>query len=665
MGMLPPILVELKANATEFMAKMEEAHHEIEKLEKKGGGHVAKFATVGKAALLGFAGVAIGVGGIAVHAALEGEQAHARLAQSVKNAGSSMEEVEPKVEGLVGKFAKLGYTNDELESGLAVLTTSLRDPQKAMDNIGLAADLARYKHISLADASLVVAKAMEGQMRPMKQLGIDLPVSAGGAAKLATASNKLAGAQDKLKLAQEAVANTTGKKHVKALNDLAKAQQVVFFDTLGLQKVQGTSKQITDALTKAVGGQAAAAAGTYAGKLAEARAQAENLLEKLGNGLLPVIANVISKTAEIVSWFGQHKAAAIALASVIGSVLTAAILTYFYTLARKMVTSAKDFATDIKAGAKWVEARAKQFAKAAADVAKDIAKGAVWVAKKIAQYVAVAASAVVSAATTAAAWIAANAATILATGGIVLALSLLIAAGYLIVKHWHTIWAAITSATQTAYNAIQPVLQAIWTYGLFPLRLYVDMLKADFLISWALISAAVKTAWVIMQVIFDLFTGRFDKIGGSLGSLKGIWGTAWNEISGALQSVWNLIQPILATIGGALDSVASAAERVGSAISKVTSLPGKAAGLIHKIPGLATGGYVSSPTLAMVGEGSEPEYVLPESKLRAALHSAAARGGGGGGSQEIHLYIDGREVHAAVRKSDREFRLRNGASAFA
>jgi phage-related minor tail protein len=37
------------------------------------------------------------------------------------------------------------------------------------------------------------------------------------------------------------------------------------------------------------------------------------------------------------------------------------------------------------------------------------------------------------------------------------------------------------------------------------------------------------------------------------------------------------------------------------------------------IPGLATGGIVTSPTLAVVGEGSEPEAVLPLSRLRSML----------------------------------------------
>jgi hypothetical protein len=46
------------------------------------------------------------------------------------------------------------------------------------------------------------------------------------------------------------------------------------------------------------------------------------------------------------------------------------------------------------------------------------------------------------------------------------------------------------------------------------------------------------------------------------------------------------------------------------------------------IPGFAEGGYVSKPTQAMVGEGGEPEYIIPQSKMRESMarYSRGARG---------------------------------------
>ena len=48
------------------------------------------------------------------------------------------------------------------------------------------------------------------------------------------------------------------------------------------------------------------------------------------------------------------------------------------------------------------------------------------------------------------------------------------------------------------------------------------------------------------------------------------------------------------------------------------------------LPGeYAEGGYVSGPTRALIGEGGEPEYVIPESKMRESMarYSRGARGG--------------------------------------
>ena len=57
--------------------------------------------------------------------------------------------------------------------------------------------------------------------------------------------------------------------------------------------------------------------------------------------------------------------------------------------------------------------------------------------------------------------------------------------------------------------------------------------------------------------------------------------------------------------------------------------------------GLAEGGYVSGPTNALIGEGGEPEYVIPESKMRESMarYSRGSRGSGvipessGGGAE--------------------------------
>lgn len=66
------------------------------------------------------------------------------------------------------------------------------------------------------------------------------------------------------------------------------------------------------------------------------------------------------------------------------------------------------------------------------------------------------------------------------------------------------------------------------------------------------------------------------------------------------------------------------------ATGNFTQVDSNVFGSLGGIPtGYAEGGYVSGPTNALVGEGGEPEYVIPESKMRESMarYSRGARGG--------------------------------------
>jgi len=95
---------------------------------------------------------------------------------------------------------------------------------------------------------------------------------------------------------------------------------------------------------------------------------------------------------------------------------------------------------------------------------------------------------------------------------------------------------------------------------------------------------------------------------------------------------------------------------------------GKAgSGLLGLLP-FAEGGYVSSPTNALIGEGGEPEYVIPESKMRTAMsrYSRGSRGDsvisgsgatestgeGGGGGTAVAAPIDVRYTVERINSVD-------------
>jgi hypothetical protein len=68
-----------------------------------------------------------------------------------------------------------------------------------------------------------------------------------------------------------------------------------------------------------------------------------------------------------------------------------------------------------------------------------------------------------------------------------------------------------------------------------------------------------------------------------------------------------------------------------------------------KIPRLAEGGIVTGPTLAMIGEGREPEAVIPLSKLGSM--------GFGGGGANITVNVNGgdpNQIVAAIQRYVRQ-----------
>jgi hypothetical protein len=78
----------------------------------------------------------------------------------------------------------------------------------------------------------------------------------------------------------------------------------------------------------------------------------------------------------------------------------------------------------------------------------------------------------------------------------------------------------------------------------------------------------------------------------------------------------------------------------GWADSFNTSLPGLSGDIGRTPIGFAKGGFVTGPTSAVIGEGGESEYVIPASKMQAAMsrYSRGARGegviaGSGGGTE--------------------------------
>lgn len=122
------------------------------------------------------------------------EVASDRLAQSLKANVAGWNGDMTAIEAANAAGQKLGFDNTDLTNSLAGLVGATHDVGKALDVQGVAMDLARFKGISLADASDALTKVEAGSFRILKSLGIELKAGATQTEALA-AVEKLAGGQ--------------------------------------------------------------------------------------------------------------------------------------------------------------------------------------------------------------------------------------------------------------------------------------------------------------------------------------------------------------------------------------------------------------------------------------------------------------------------------------
>ena len=128
--------------------------------------------------------------------------------------------------------------------------------------------------------------------------------------------------------------------------------------------------------------------------------------------------------------------------------------------------------------------------------------------------------------------------------------------------------------------------------------------------------------------INQAITGLVQKIASTF---KSVTDAITAPFKAAFTAVKGIVNQILNSIGSAIGSVVQAINNVISGANQAlarVNLPQIPFLPMPQIPRFAEGGVVSGPTLAMVGEGGEPEYIVPQSKAGkfAANWMAGVRG---------------------------------------
>jgi len=204
---------------------------------------------------------------------------------------------------------------------------------------------------------------------------------------------------------------------------------------------------------------------------------------------------------------------------------------------------------------------------------------------------------------------------LLALGPIGLIVAAVAAAVALIIMNWDAVskfvsdvWANISQWAIDTWNGIVKIFEGIgkWFGDIF------------------------NGAWQAIKNAFSGFYGFFEGLWDSIVRIFGKVGTAIGDaIGGAVKGVVNAI------LGFAETTINGFINAINTAIDAINAIPGVDIGKLGllNIPKLADGGIVSSPTLALIGEGREPEAVVPLSKLDQM--------GGGSSNSSITINVSG------------------------
>lgn len=153
------------------------------------------FSDWGKAATA--AGAAIGgLGAVAIKLAGDAEAAQARLTTAFTNAGLAVEDYQDRIDKLADQGLKLAFDDEDVTDSLARLVNATGDYQSAVDDLGLAQDLARSRQISLAEATQTVLAVEAGRFRSLAQMGIVLDENASKEEALAAIQERVAGSAE-------------------------------------------------------------------------------------------------------------------------------------------------------------------------------------------------------------------------------------------------------------------------------------------------------------------------------------------------------------------------------------------------------------------------------------------------------------------------------------
>ncbi len=542
-------------------------------------------ADAGKAAGTGFSSglktALAGVGGLFVL-----DKVKDQLFQTL-DAGSDLNETVSKTKVVFGDSAKaalafgddsataLGQSRQEALESLSTignLFVSLGlGRKKALDMsegvVKLATDLGSFNNVPTGEALEAIRSGLVGETEPLRRFGVNL--------------NEATIKQEAMRLGLY-----HGEQQITASARSQAAYSLILKQT-------GTAQ-----------GDFARTSSGAANQSKILHARMEDLRAKIGTALLPVYTKLLEIGQKVIGWLSEHKEFAVALAAVVGGVLTTA----FGLWAASMVSAAAAaFGLEVAAGPIFLVAAAVTAVIAAA-VLLWLNWDKVW--NWIKNHPAIAVVISILAAPVAA--------FVLIIGGL-----------KTLYENWNEIWGGIKFALQIAWGlVIKPIFEEFASLG-------------------KTIMDGAQWAWDNVGVYV------FDAIGKAIGLVIWVVNTIlkpiWDTIFDGLKTAWEnggkqAVETILTGLGPLIRAAEALADLFDGLFGDggaVNDPAGIRAGGSTSVPQGASGGIVRRPTLAIIGEAG-PEAVVPLNRTPGSspLPSGVLRGSSARQRSQPTIHVD-------------------------
>jgi hypothetical protein len=206
--------------------------------------------------------------------------------------------------------------------------------------------------------------------------------------------------------------------------------------------------------------------------------------------------------------------------------------------------------------------------------------------------------------------------------------------GTVAVAAWNGIKTGWSDATNAMKNA--------WDVSTSWIKTKLDDVKQGCINAWN----SIKTEWDNLGT--DLKNAWNNTVEWIKNETNQIWQAAKDAWDNIINGVHNVCEDIEAAFQNTVNAVVGffqqAWQKVQSIWSNITSLGGNLnLNIFGSLPHFAAGGHVDQPTLALVGEGGQGEWIVPDTKMAAIMQD-----GGGTGSGGIDYARLGQEVANAL-----------------